>query len=300
VVTSSSRRHWVHRAEDSLRVVGLLLACLVITSCLYLVAHFLLDPNGAEGWTVGRRPTQFLGVIDHEDRVFNDPAYGAVFGVAHNSGGSVEATLEGLIHGADIIEVDVVAVDGVLYSAHDPPLPFIGERWFRGPRLDRIWAASSGADAVALDLKEDSPEFVRLLTEFLEFRTAQRPVIISSRSAPVLETLHQQVPEAVLLMSVPDTPGLEAVVSNDRLLAVIDGVTIRHTVLTDENAAWLNEHQLLIFAWTVDDLRRANELIRMGVDGITSDNLALVSLFGGDASLERTLRPTPILEGQDE
>jgi glycerophosphoryl diester phosphodiesterase len=285
-----------------LRVGTALIACLVITGCLYLMAHFVLDPNGAEGWTVGRRPNQFLGVVDHEQRVFSDEAYGAIFGVAHNSGGSIEATLEARIQGADVIEVDVVAIDGYLYSAHDPPLPFIGQRWFRGPRLERVWAASYGADAVALDLKEDDPEFVELVTEFLLSRTTQRQVIVSSRSVGVLEYLHQRSPETVLLLSVPDERGLAAVVRSPSLLDVIDGITVRHTVLTEENTDWLNSHGLLIFAWTVNDIGRANELIRMGVDGITSDNLGLVSLFGGDAGNERSLRPAPETEmdGPDE
>jgi len=46
----------------------------------------------------------------------------------------------------------------------------------------------------------------------------------------------------------------------------------------------------------VNDLERANELIRMGVDGITSDNLAIVSLFGGEAQGKQELRPRSKVE----
>ncbi len=65
--------------------------------------------------------------------MYLDTTYGEVMGSAHNSGGSVEATLEAIIFGADVIEADVVEIDGQLYTAHTPPLPIIGPRFFRGP-----------------------------------------------------------------------------------------------------------------------------------------------------------------------
>lgn len=291
---------WLSGIGKGLRVLAALLACMLISSSLYLIVLFIVHPDGAEAWTIGRRPTQYFSDLDHDQRVFSDAAYGAIFGVAHNSGGSVDATLEALVYGADIIEVDVVGLDGVLYSAHDPPLPFLGQRWFRGPRLDRIWAASSGADAVKLDLKEDSPAFVRLVGDFLEFRAPYRPVIVSSRSHWVLHYVHSRVPDAILLLSVSDERGLESMRDNTSLMERIDGITVRHTILNAENASWINEYGLLMFAWTVNDLERTNELMRLGVDGITTDNLALVSLFAGDAGVERDLRPPPPIDGQYE
>ncbi len=288
------------RIAGAARVLLLVLAGVVIAGSLYLLAYCLVNPEGAEEWTIGRRPNQFFTEIDPEAQIFSTAAYGAIFGVAHNSGGSIEATLEARINGADVIEVDVAEIDGVLYSAHTPPLPFLGPRWFRGPRLDRVWAASFGAEAVMLDLKDSSPRYVRLVGDFLESRPPTRQAIVSSRTPWVLQLLRARAPDAILLLSVPDEAGLRALQTNELLLETIDGVTVRHTALDAEHAAWLAEENLLVFAWTVNDLVRVNELMRLGVDGVTSDNLAIVSLFAGETDDERELRRPDPPEGQDE
>lgn len=288
------------RLAGAARVALLMLASGVIASSLSLLGYFLVDPEGAEEWTIGRRPNQYFTDIDPDAQIFSTAAYGAIFGVAHNSGGSIEATLEARINGADVIEVDVAEIDGVLYSAHTPPLQFLGQRWFRGPRLDRVWAASFGAEAVMLDLKDSSPGYVRLVGDFLETRPPTRQAIVSSRTPWVLQLLRARAPDAILLLSVPDDAALQALRTNDLLLDAIDGVTVRHTVLDADHAAWLAEEDLLVFAWTVNDLDRVNELMRLGVDGVTSDNLAIVNLFAGVTDDERELRRPDTPEGQDE
>ena len=52
--------------------------------------------------------------------------YADVFAVAHNSGDDVRATLDAVAAGADVIEVDVIALDGQLYAAHAAPPIWIG------------------------------------------------------------------------------------------------------------------------------------------------------------------------------
>lgn len=295
------RRHrlagWTRTIDRMARIGIAVLASLAIAGCLYLLGLFIIAPEQGEGWTVGRRPNQFFTELDPERKIFSNEAYAHVFGVAHNSGASVEATLEALVVGADVIEADVAMVDGTLYVAHDPPLPFLGQRWFRGPRLDRIWAATYGADAVMLDLKSSDRTYLDALVAFLQARQYTRQVIISSRSSAALQFLHQQLPEVSLVLSVPDEASLRSLQGNAALLESLDGVSIRHTVLNETSVGWLKEHHLLIFAWTVNDMDRVNELVRLGVDGITSDNLAIVSLLAGNPDTERTLVATPVAGG---
>jgi glycerophosphoryl diester phosphodiesterase len=38
----------------------------------------------------------------------------------------------------------------------------------------------------------------------------------------------------------------------------------------------MHQHKLLILAWTVNDSQRFNQLVRLGVDGITTANLAIL------------------------
>jgi glycerophosphoryl diester phosphodiesterase len=47
--------------------------------------------------------------------------------------------------------------------------------------------------------------------------------------------------------------------------------------LVDRNlVTWVHAHKLVILAWTVNDSERFNQLVRLGVDGITTANLAIL------------------------
>jgi hypothetical protein len=264
-----------------------LLAVVVLSGSLYVLGMFIVSPERGEEFTVGLRPPQYFSELDSEQRVFSDNGYASVFGVAHNSGDRIDSTLEALVYGSDVIEVDVVSLDGTLYSSHTPPLPFLGQRWFRGPELTRVGTAAYQADAIKLDLKETTPEFVRLVAEFVNTYGKWKPILVASRDSQVLRALQSQAPEAIRLLSVPDARALEQLRRDPALLELINGITVRHTAIDADSAEWLNDAGLLVFAWTVNDLERVNELIGLGVDGITSDNLALLNLLGGQARGER-------------
>lgn len=288
VLSGGKRRRFV----TILKVLVTLLAVAVISGSIYLLGLFVIRPDLGEEWTIGLRPDQFYSAIDPDGRMFAPEAYGVVFGVAHNSGARTDTLLDALVYGADLIEVDVVEVDGVLRAAHKSPLPIVGERWFRGPTLERVWTAAYRAEALKLDLKESSSDMVRLVIEFINTRPPDRPVLVASRDAWVLRSIRIGAPQALLLLSVGDESTLSRLHNNHQLVSLIDGITIRHTLLTEESATWLHNNGLLVFAWTVNDLERVNELIYLGVDGITSDNLAVLTLLSGQSRGERDF-PSP-------
>lgn len=229
-----------------------LLAVLVIWGSTAMLGILIVDPNGSEEFTVSRRPTLYYEVFENEERAFPDSSYANVLGIAHNSGGRIEATLEAIIFGADVIEVDVVEIDGELYSGHSPPIPFIGPRLFRGPSLEQIWAASYRADALKLDLKESTPAYVELVADFLVSRPMSRDIIVASRSPKALVTLRARAPDAILLLSVPSDDALNALKINEALLQTIDGVTVQESVIDATEMLWLSERDFLVFAWTVN------------------------------------------------
>lgn len=279
-VPNHRTRDRLERLFDVIRAVVTVIAVLIIGASLTLLGKLIIDPNGSEEFTVGRRPSQYYELFDNAQRIYLDDTYAEVLGVAHNSGGSIEATLEAIIFGADAIEVDVVSIDDRLYAGHSPPIPWIGQRFFRGPTLERVWAASYRASTMKLDLKETSPEYVQLVADFLVSRPIDRDIIVASRSPDVLTALHAAAPETILVLSVPDEATLERLRGNTALIEVIDGVTVRESVLTGDSIAWLQEANLGVYVWTVNDIERVNELVGLGVDGITTDNLAIVSLLG--------------------
>jgi glycerophosphoryl diester phosphodiesterase len=59
-----------------------------------------------------------------------------------------------------------------------------------------------------------------------------------------------------------------------------DAVTVRHHLLNPTVVAALHATGAAVMTWTVNDLARARTLIGFGVDGITSDNPAVLALVG--------------------
>lgn len=274
-----------------LRWVVAIFLVLVLSGALSLLGVFLLRPDLGEEWTGGLIPPQYYADFNPDHLIFTEAQYRSVWTVAHNSGDDINAVIEGLFYGADIIEMDVVSVDGVLYSAHNPPLPFLDYRWFRGPRVDRVWAASGDARGFMLDLKQTNQTFINQVVTYINSKPTTRPFFVASRDPNVLRQIGQRAPQAVLLMSIPDRQGLDDLLSNYSLLNVIDGVTIRQDQVTEETAPLMNDNDLMIFAWVVNDLGRVNELLELGVDGITSDNLAILQLLGGESEPDASTNP---------
>lgn len=263
-------------------VVGTSLAVTVLAVALLALAIFREDLF--EIFTSGKEPRLFFDPNDAEQVEL----LRRTFGVAHNSGDSLAAARRALRAGADVIEVDVVSLGGELYAGHDSPLPLVGPRVFRGPRLAEVWEIARAADYVKLDLKESSPQYLSAVVAFLREREAER-VIVSSRELASLEFLARELPHVVLLLSVPTASRLEALRADTRALAVIDGVTLRHTLLDEDSARWFEERGLLVFVWTVNDFSRVAALVRGGVDGVTTDNLAILTFLGANRPDERVL-----------
>jgi len=249
-------------------------------------------------WLHGEQPIQFYLSLDGD--LLDD--YSEVIVVAHNSGDRVTTTREALAHGAEVIEIDVVSVSGGLYAAHAAPPPFITRHIYQGPPLYSMWVAAAEAEAIKLDLKETSPRYVNLVIRFLTTHHTtddERRVIASTRNRYVLESIHTRAPNVILLLSVGTPAQFDALTRDPALVEMIDGVTIRHTLVDEERMMWLRENGLITFAWTVNDLSRTNELVKLGVNGITTDNLAIMELLGGRPNGEDQWTPDPDDEASD-
>lgn len=276
----------VRRVADMVRTGIAVIAVLTLAGSLGMIGKFLVDPDGSEEFTVSRRPSLYYEVFDNEQRAYPEQLYERVIGTGHNSAGRIEATVEALIFGADAIEADVIAINGQLYAGHDPILPLVGDWFFRGPTLEQVWIASYRADAFKMDLKETSPEYVDLVVDFINSRPEGRDIIVASRSGTVLRRIEQRAPRAIRLLSVPDEATFARLQGDEALQRTIDGVTIRESLVDFEKMTWLDEREIGVFAWTVNDIERVNELVGLRVDGITTDNLAILALLGGQARNE--------------
>jgi hypothetical protein len=283
---------WDQRLRQIARIAeGLLLgaALVVIAACGLVLWVLVTDPERGEEWTSGLRPVQFYKELDAE--LLDD--YAGVFVVAHNSGDSVGTTLEALAFGADVVEVDVVSLHGQLYAAHDTPSTWIGDNLFRGPPLERVWIAAASAEAIKLDLKEATPAFHELVLQFLAERRGHRRVIVVSGDPRVLSLFAAREPAVLRFLGVSTDTRFGVIEDDPELADLIDGVSVRHTLIDEERAAWLEERRILTLAWTVNDLSRVNELVLLGVDAITTNNLAIMKLLGAQLGDEHRLDRLP-------
>jgi glycerophosphoryl diester phosphodiesterase len=231
----------------------------------------------AEKRLFGSRPGYFSG----QPTVAPLDDYGPVFSVGHNAGASVQTTHAAIASGADVIEIDVVAMDGTLVSAHLPPVSVIGPWFYQGPTLETAWRASADAQVVQLDLKQSTPEFRRLLLKFLDKHAGERTIMVATADVTTLRLLSEHAPTVLRFLSVPDAARLRSLYADEDLIALIDGVTIRYQLVTAESVANLKALNLIVLAWTVNDLATVNQFVQFGVDGFSTNNLAIMGLLGG-------------------
>jgi glycerophosphoryl diester phosphodiesterase len=251
-------------------------AIAIIAGSMLILSWFAIAGESAERLIAGEQPIQFF--VPLEVDLLDD--YSAVFGIAHNSGDSVAVAREALEHGADVIEIDVVAIGGRLHAAHDVPPRYVDRYVSRAPTLDAVWQVARGADAVALDLKESSPRYLDLVIAFLN-EHPDHQLIVSSREPTALRRIEERAPHAFRFLSIGTHAHFEALRRDPGLVTYLDGVGIRETLIDADVAGWLQASGLMIHAWTVNDGARMNELVELGVDAITTDNLAIMQLLGG-------------------
>jgi len=263
-------RSWHHPFFAVIVIVSLLAGVLTQTS-LRTDVRTVLVRN-----TIGFAPEVFYSQLD--GKLLDN--YGRALAVAHNAGDRIGATREALQFGADIVEIDVVAVGGRLYAAHDIPNQYFGSVTFHGPSLDSIWKEAVATGIVKFDLKESTPSYINLIISFAKRHPGDYQLVLASRSQAALQRLRAALPHAILLYSVATTDLLTALKSNLEVLNIIDGVTIQYELVNQASMAWLKEQNLLVFAWTVNDLADVNALVKLGVTAVTTDNLAIMEILG--------------------
>jgi glycerophosphoryl diester phosphodiesterase len=239
---------------------------------LVLILNGLSWSGQAEEARWGEPPAQFYQPLAADLRLGRSN----VLGVAHNAGDSAPSSQLAVAHGADVIEIDVSVVDDRLYAAHTSPPIWFPDIAYRGTTLDQAWARTAGARFVEFDLKDTSPAAMRLMISFLNDHIDGRRVFVSARSIAALETLRERVPDAVRLLSIGDRSALQALLDDPARADVLNGASVRAGLLDAETMSWFKERGLLVFAWTVNDITQLNGLVALGIDAVTTENLAIL------------------------
>lgn len=230
--------------------------------------------------------------------------------VAHRAGASLapENTLAALEQAvrdrADIAEIDVQQTrDGILIAMHDTGLR-------RTTGLDqKVWEADydevKGLDAGSFFSSSFSGERVPTLSEMLEAANGRIGLMIELKAAGhergLVEETVRQIEAAgmerqcmlasmnleILRRCKEAAPGIRTVYITALLfsdaydVAFVDGYSVETSFLTAEMAARVQGKGKRIFAWTANTARNIQKALRLGADGLVTDNVRLAGQLRG-------------------
>ena len=155
-------------------------------------------------------------------------------------------------------------------------MPWLAGRLFRGHTLAEMWKRAAPADIIKLDLKQTDQGFLAALVGFLTPLVRLHKVMISTGDPAAVSYLHAVLPSVTLLFSSGWPDELAALRANPDLVRDIGGVSVFQGLVDAGLVSWMHQRGLLVLAWTVNDGQRLNELIRLGIDGVTTANLAIL------------------------
>jgi glycerophosphoryl diester phosphodiesterase len=211
-----------------------------------------------------------------------DDAAAHVLGIAHNAGNNLATIRAAAGNNAGAVEIDVMAAHGQLVAGREyRPFPGLARRLFRGPSLVDAWDGAARVPLVKLDLKQSDPGFLERVVAFLSPRVGSRAVMVSSPDRAALLLLHDRLPGVQLLYSAADSAALDRLKSDEVLVAALTGLSAFQGLVDASFVRWAQAHQLQVIAWTVDGGQRLAQLLRLGVDGVTTANLAVLRSLGG-------------------
>jgi hypothetical protein len=198
--------------------------------------------------------------------------------VAHNAGDQESTARRALNHDAVGMEIDVRLVDGVLYATHSAPNGLMPMRAWQAPRLRDAWRYSANAGVLKLDLKSTSQPALDALVRFVEARPSDQQLLIVSSNSDALAFLDDALPESIGMLSLTSGADIDELLEHKGRVDGVDGISIPGWALTAGRIQALKERGYLIDAWTVNDIETLVDLAALGVDIITTDNLAFFNM----------------------
>jgi glycerophosphoryl diester phosphodiesterase len=211
-----------------------------------------------------------------------DTGAGRVLGIGHNAGNHPKTASAALAHHADAIEIDVVRVRNVLAAGRDRPWRWLADRVFQGQTLAEAWHRAAPARVVQLDLQQTDRRLLDALITFVRPVAGTRHIMVSTRNPAAAEYLATRLPRPVTAMlSVPYPEAVSRLEDDPQLNGAIGGISVYHELIDDNLVRWAHERRLVVFAWTVDNAPDLNRVLRAGVDGVSTENLAVLEALSG-------------------
>lgn len=228
-------------------------------------------------YTGAAPPQQFYRALSPPPRVPDRQ----VLGVAHNAGNNAATTAAALRYGADVIEIDVIRARGELSAGRAHGWSWLAGLVFQGQTLASAWQHAAAAKIIKLDLKQNDRGLLDALVRFLH-QHSHHPVMVSTRDAGAIAYLRPRLPKSVtLLFSVPFPDAVTRIRSDPALIRAVGGISVFWGLVDSNLVRWAHDHAMVVLAWTVNDGERLDQLLELGVDGITTGNLAILQALAG-------------------
>lgn len=209
--------------------------------------------------------------------------------VAHRAGNTVAGLRAALAAPVDLIEADIHLFRGALEVRHsralgprlcwDRTTGITRRRTVAVPELDEILAVAAGDRRLLLDLKGRSLAVASLVAAALRERTPDVPRAVCTRRWRMLDAFATD-PNVRRFLSAGnrwELARLRARLRHERA----DGVSIRLGLLTARAVADLRRGTDLILAWPVDTEAALTQAAGLGVTGVISKNLPMLTRLAG-------------------
>ena len=226
--------------------------------------------------------------------------------IAHAYGNNHRALETALAADIDVIEVDLWYRGGRIDVRHERRwswLPVLADRRSRalhamgrfvvpvgkrhflrpdigGMNIDDVLDKTAGRKRLLLDVKArkrgESAAFATALARAIDRHAAQDWVAVCGQYWPVIRDFREIAPAVEARYSIEWPLQWERFVDMAPADPGARRVCIEHRFLDADKRAFLGEHDVNIYCWTVDDLADAEGLLARGVHGITSNDLSLL------------------------
>ncbi len=227
--------------------------------------------------------------------------------IAHAYGNNGRALETALAADVDMIEVDMWYRAGRIEIRHERRwswLPILADRRGRalhamGPFVVPLWSnyflrpdigtmqleelleRTAGRRRLLLDIKarkrDESAAFAAMLVQAIDRHSAHEWVAVCGQYWPFIRDLRQIAPAIEVRYSMEWPRQWERFVEMAPADRGARRVCIEHRFFDADKEAFLRQHGVNIYCWTVDDPADAQALVARGVHGITSNDLELLA-----------------------
>lgn len=209
----------------------------------------------------------------------------SVLAIAHRAGNSLAGLHAANELGVDVIECDVHEHRGRLEVRHlktAGPLPFLWDRWelasASAPRLGLAELLEAGRHGTTfmLDVKGRRASTARALATTLHGTGQESPIIVCGRWWPSVETV-AALPYVQPVLSARNRAELARLWRRLDHDPPVHGVSVHRSLLDARTVAALHAHAEVVMTWPVNDRATLDHVLAIGVSGVISDDLEVLS-----------------------